>query len=265
MTLFYTSDEARNFKKSLMAVHFHSNFGWVNSHNGFRRGSMHLLIAGTGAGKSTITRSIIRDLIFHKDNDCIVGVWLSEETIEEYKTLFSLGVSSNDKLLNTNAISEMDNSEINELYFFEWLGMIQPDILILDNITTSKFYVDKKPDEQARFATKLKEALKKNNCAGVIIAHADSQQTAQRGGLLDINNIRGSKTICNLTEFAYILQTFSTPLARFTALRIVKSRSQKLVHDLYYLKYEPSSMSYVSDTASEFKEFKEAFNARNKF
>ena len=225
---------------------------------------MHLLIAGTGAGKSTITRSVIKDLVFHKQNDCTVAIWLSEESVHEYKALFSLGVESSERLLNTHAKSEMDDSEIREMYFFEWLHFTKPDVLILDNITTSKFYVDKKPEEQARFATKLKENLKQLHCAGIIIAHADSQQTHQRGGLLDVNNIRGSKTICNLTEFAYVIQTFTTPQSRFTTLRIAKSRSQKIIHDLYFLQYEASTMSYVADKAAEFDKFKEAFNARNK-
>jgi KaiC/GvpD/RAD55 family RecA-like ATPase len=264
MTLYYTPEEAKAFKDSLSEVHFHSKFGWPNAHNGFRRGNMHLLIAGTGAGKSTLTRAIVSDLVLHKDNDCTVAVWLSEETVDEYKALFSLGKLSNEKLLNTQAISELEIIELGELVFFEWLHFVRPDILIYDNITTSLFYVDKTPLEQAKFATKLKKILKELNCAGIIIAHGDSRQTDQRGGLLDINNIRGSKTICNLAEFAYVFQTFSSANSKCTSLRIVKSRSQKIIHDLYLLKFDHASMSYVSDVAIQFSEFKEAYDARNK-
>lgn len=264
MTLHFTPEEQLVYEKSIKEKHFSSRFGFVNSTNGFRRGCMHLLIAGTGGGKSTLTRSLIRDVIFNKENNCTVGLWLSEETVLEYKTLFSLNAVSHEKLLNTIAHSEQDDKNCSELKFFEWLNFHGFDFLIFDNITTSQFYMDKRPDAQARFASKLKEALKVNNTAGIIVAHADSQQSNQKGGLLDINNIRGSKSICNLAEFAYIVQTFSTPLARVTTVRIAKSRSQEVIHDLYFLNYDKITKSYLTDTPIEFKKFKEVFDARNK-
>lgn len=264
MTLFFTNDEQAKLEASLKEVHFHSQFGFVNSTNGFRRGNMHLFIAGTGAGKSTLTRSLIRDLLFHKKNDPIICLWLSEETVEEYKTMFALGVPSHERLLNTNAYSEIDKPQTSEMHFFEWVEMINPDVLVYDNITTSKFYEGKRPDDQAKFATKIKTLLKKINCAGIIIAHADSQQSQQRGGMLDLNHIRGSKTICNLTEFAYLSQSFDTPKAKYSTVRIAKSRSQQIVHSMYFLNFDKSTNSYISDSAIQFDKFKEAFNERNR-
>ena len=264
MTLSFTEKEQLDFENSLNEIHFHSKFGFFNSTKCPRRGSMHLVVAGTGAGKSTAVRSILRDLLFNPGNNPIVCVWLSEETIEEYRRMFSMGVPSHERLLNTNAYSEQDNLQVSEMHFFEWVEMIRPDIFIFDNITTSKFYEGKRPEQQAQFATKLKHLIKKINCAGIIIAHSDSQQTNQRGGLLDINNIRGSKTICNLTEFAYLLQTFDTPKEKYTTIRIAKSRTQDIVHPIYVLQYEPRTRSYVSDSAIQFEKFKEAFNERYK-
>lgn len=264
MTLSFTPEEQKDFEKSLNEIHFKSKFGFLNTNRCPRRGAMHLLVAGTGAGKSTIVRSILRDLLFHPENDPIIAVWLSEETVAEYKAMFSMGVPSHDRLLNTNAYSEQDNMQISELHFFEWIKMISPDILIMDNITTSKFYEGKRPGQQSEFSVKLKNVIKEVNCAGFIIAHADSQQTAQRGGLLDINNIRGSKGICNLTEFAYLLQTFDTKSTRYSTIRIAKSRTQEVIHPIYLLQYEPRTKSYISDSPIEFEKFKEAFNERNK-
>jgi hypothetical protein len=264
MTLHFTETEQQQYEASLKEIHFHSALGFVNSTNGFRRGNMHLFIAGTGAGKSTLTRTIIRDLLFNKSNSVRVCVWLTEETITEYKTIFSLGVVSHDVLLNTNAYSQQDNQDVTEFYFYEWLRSHTPDVVIMDNITTSKFYEGKRPDEQARFASKLKNILKELNCAGIIVAHADSQQTNQKGGLLDINNIRGSKTICNLAEFAYLIQVFKTPKAIYSTLRIAKSRSQEIVHDTYILNYESTTKSFINDTAIPFDRFKDVYNQRNK-
>lgn len=264
MTLYFTNDEQKEMEASLKKIHFHSKLGFPNSTNGFRRGNMHLFIAGTGGGKSTLTRSLIKDVLFNPLNNPTVCLWLSEESVQEYKTLFAQGAPCHDRLLNTEVYSEQDNPEVSELLFFEWLDMMKPDIFIYDNITTSRFYSDKKPDQQSAFALKLKNAIKRLNCAALIIAHADSQQTSQRGGLLDINNIRGSKTLVNLTEFAYLVQTFKTPKHTHSTLRIVKSRSQNVVHDTYLLNFDPRTMSYISDTAIPFEKLKEVYNERNR-
>lgn len=264
MTLYFTKEEQDSFSAALKEVHFKSKLGFINSTNGFRRGNMHLFIAGSGQGKSTLVRTILRDLVFDKENNPIICVWLSEETIQEYRSMFSAGVPSDEKLLCTNAQSEQDKQDINEMYFFEWIDMLRPDVLIYDNITTSKFYEGHTPKDQARFASKLKHALKKNNCVGVIMAHADSQQSNQKGGLLDMNNIRGAKTIVNLTEFAYMFQTFKADKRVHSILRIAKSRSQEIVHDTYLLNYNPLTKSYPTDTAIPFSQFKEAYEKRNK-
>lgn len=264
MTLHFTKEEQEAFEASLREKHFASKLGFVNSTNGFRRGNMHLFIAGTGGGKSTLVRTLIRDLLFNPENNPAISIWLSEESIEEYKALFAAGVPSHDRLLNTNAFSEQDNQQISEMMFFEWIDMHTPDVLIFDNITTSKFYEGKRPDDQARFSAKLKNAIKKANCAGIVIAHADSQQTNQRGGMLDLNNIRGAKTIVNLTEFAYLVQTFRTENALYSTLRIAKSRSQEIIHDCYLLNYDKSTRSYITDAAVPFKKLKEVYDLRNK-
>jgi hypothetical protein len=203
-------------------------------------------------------------LLFNPKNNPSIAIWLSEETITEYRRMFSQGVPSTDRLLSTNAYSEQDNPDATEMHFFEWAEMLKPDILIYDNITTSKFYEGKRPSDQAKFAAKLKHLFKQINCAGIVIAHADAQQTQQKGGLLDVNNIRGAKTIVNLAEFIFILQTFRTPKNIFSTLRIAKSRSQDIVHDTYLLNYDPRTKSYTSDNAIPFEKFKEVFNERNR-
>ena len=264
MTLFFTEQEQSEFEASLKEIHFRSKLGFLNSTNGLRRGNMHLFIAGSGAGKSTLTRTLIRDLIFHPENNPTIGIWLSEETVREYQAMFSLGAPSHERLLNTIAFSEQDSAIASEMMFFEWLDMHSPDVLIYDNITTSKFYEGKRPEHQANFSSKLKGALKKANCAGIIIAHSDSQQTNQRGGLLDMNNIRGAKTIVNLTEFAYLFQTFKTDKSIHSVLRIAKSRSQNIIHDTYIMNYDQRLMSYVSDAPIPFSKLKEIYDQRNK-
>lgn len=264
MTLFFTNDEQTNYDKGLKQVHFASKFGFLNAHNGFRRGCMHLALGTTGGGKSTLTRSMLRDLIFNPENKIHVGIWLSEETIDDYKAQLAQGMPSHDKLLNTEALSELDSPGMTELGFFEWLEFNKPDVVIFDNITTSKFYMDKRPDAQAAFSTKLKSITKRLNIAMVVIAHTDSNVSDSQKGIININQIRGAKTICNLVEFAYILQRFEVGTGYFPTLRIVKSRSQTLIHNLYLLKYDPRLRSYTEDSPLDFKKFKEVYGQRNK-
>ena len=265
MTLHYTKEEQDEYEKTLKEVHFQSLFGFLNAHNGFRRGCMHLAIGTTGGGKSTLTRSIIRDVICNNGDNVLLGLWLSEETISDYKQQLSIGLPVMDRLLKTDAQSELEFTDgFTEMRFFEWLEFTKPDIVIFDNITTSKFYMDKRPDAQAAFATKLKNITKKLNFALVLIAHTDSSASDSQKGILNINHIRGAKTICNLVEFAYILQRFEIGQGFFPTLRVVKSRSQELLHSLYLLKYENKLRSYVSDSPLEFKKFKEAYGQRNR-
>jgi hypothetical protein len=264
MTLYFTNDEQKEFEESLKEVHFHSKFGFANSTRGFRKGNLHLFIAGTGGGKSTIVRSLVRDILFHPENNPIIGFWFSEESVKEYIMLLSQGLPSSERLLRTEAFSEQDNPQVKEKDFFEWLNVVKPHVLIFDNITTSKFYEGKGYEAQAAFAAKLKTAIKAINCACLVVAHSDSQQTSQKGGMLDINNIRGAKTICNLCEFAYLVQGIATEKDKYTVIRVAKSRSQNIVHDTYLLQYNPHTFSYMTDTAIPFKRFKELYDQRNR-
>jgi ABC-type iron transport system FetAB ATPase subunit len=264
MTLYFTNEEQEQYEASLREVHFHSKLGFLNAHNGLRRGSLHMVIGTTGGGKSTLTRTLLRDIIFNKDNKCQVGLWLSEETLDDYKKQLAYGVPSHERLLSTEAISELESTNVSKFSFIEWLEMTKPDICIFDNITTSKLYMDKRPAEQAELATQIKNITKKLNIAMVLIAHTDANVTDSQRGLINLNQIRGSKSICNLVEFAYILQRFEIGQAYFPTVRVVKSRSQELLHSLYHLKYDPRLRAFSGDSALDFEQFKEAYGKRNR-
>lgn len=263
MTLHFTDQEREELEKKQNEVHFPSTLGFLNAHNGLRRGSMHLILGTTGGGKSTLIRTILRDLVFCKESEFHVSLWLSEEEVEAYRTQVAYGLPSHDRLLNTSAFSELSD-DVSEKMFFEWIEFNAPDVLIMDNITTSKFYNDKPVAEQGKFATKLKKMTLKMNMATVVVAHTDARATDSMGRMINLNDIRGSKTIGNLAEFAYILQRFEVGSGFFPSIRVVKHRSQDLVHSLYSLQYNNKLRSFSGDCALEFKKFKEIFNGRNK-
>ena len=264
-TLHFTAEEQADFEKESKEVQFRSSLGFLNAHNGLRRGSFHLVLGTTGGGKSTLVRTLLRDFLFKKENDGLsVALWLSEETVRSYKQQLAKSMPSHDILLNAHAQSEQEIINVKELSLFEWLNTLQPDVLIFDNITTSELYEAKKPDEQIRFAKKLKAFTQKTNCATILIAHTSAEITDSVERLLTVNDIRGSKAISNLTEFAYILQRFEVGETFFPTIRIVKHRSQDLVHNLYLLNYDKRIRAFRDDTAIQFDKFKEVFSARNK-
>lgn len=265
MTLHFSEQEQADYEKELGEVHFHTSMGFLNAHNGLRRGSMHLILGTTGGGKSTLIRTLIRDFLFKKENQGLtLALWLSEEEVKDYRAQVAFGVPSHDVLLNANAFSELDGDRITEMRFIEWCHFYKPDVLIIDNVTTSAFYMDKKATEQAVWAKKLKKLAKELNCAMIIVAHTDADVHDGIERLININDIRGSKSICNLVEFAYILQRFELGTTFFPTIRTVKHRSQELVHGLYQLHYDKKIRAFKGDSAIQFEKFKEIFNERNK-
>lgn len=264
MTLHFTKEEQAELDRTQKEIYFKSKLGFLNAHNGFRRGAIHLILGTTGGGKSTLVRTLLMDLLFEPEIQHHVSIWLSEEDVKDYKAQLAQGLPSHDRLLNSHAKSELDYQFKNEMELFEWLEMIKPDVFIFDNVTTSCFYNDRQVKEQGEFVTKLKNITKKLNMATVLIAHTDAKVTDSMGRLININDVRGSKTIANISEFAYILQRFEINESFFPTIRIVKHRSQELVHNLYYLDYDKRLRLFKGDKHLEFNKFKEAFNARNK-
>jgi ABC-type iron transport system FetAB ATPase subunit len=264
VTLYFTNDDQQQYEDKLKQVHAHSRLGFLNAHNGLRRASLHLVLGTTGGGKSTLVRTLLRDIIFNPQNELSVGIWLSEETVDDYKRQVAYGMPSHDKLLTTNAYSELDSKIVSEMTFFEWLEFYRPDVLIFDNITTSALYNDKTAKEQGSFSKKLKEATTRLNIATIIIAHTDAKATDSMGRLINLNDIRGSKNLANLVEFAYILQRFEVNDGFYPTIRVVKHRSQELVHGLYFLQYDKRIRSFSGDLAIDFKKFKEMYTQRNR-
>lgn len=262
--LHFTKEEQIELVRKNNETHFSSKFGFLNSHNGLRRGCLHLMLGTTGGGKSTVVRSILRDFIFNKDNETrSASIWLSEETVNNFKTEMSKSVPSHDALYRVTVSSELEKHEKG----FSFSGLqrtLVPDLIIFDNITTSKFYASKKPSEQITFATKLKELAIELNCAVILIAHTGAMVSDNMNRLIDPNDIRGTKDVVNLAEVLYILQRFHIGDIYFPTIRIEKARGQEVVSKFYRLNYEKTLFSYISDEPISFEKFKEAYGKRNR-
>lgn len=264
-TLHFTEEEQKQYEESNKEIHFHSTLGFLNAHNGLRRKCLHMILGTTGGGKSTLVRTLIRDIIFNPKNDPSVGIWLSEENTADYKAQIAFGMPSHDRLMKAQIISELEIKDKNKkLTFREWVAFYQPDVLIFDNVTTSSMYNDKASGEQSEFITLLKELALEFNMAVVIVAHTDAKATDSMGRLINLNDVRGSKNLPNLCEFAYILQRFEIGNMYFPTIRVEKHRGQELVHKLYQLHFDNRLRSFRGDTAIDFKKFKEMYGQRNR-
>lgn len=244
-----------------------SQYNFIKAHNGYRKGKMHLAIGPSSGGKSTLTRSLLLDFLLNLEPHEKVHLHLSEETHEEFLIeIGSTGISF-DKIKQIKVTSEQDHNFKSVQDLFVALDDSLRDVsvagLFFDNITTSFAYMDRKADAQALVSKKLKELSKKNNIPLILIAHTSGDSTMANSRLIEMNDIRGGKSIVNLAEFMYILQPFFVEDERFNIVRIVKHRGVSLKDPYYKLIYAEKPRMFVCDQAIKFSELKELFKKRN--
>lgn len=243
-------------------LHFRSNFCFLNHHNGLRKGNVHVLMGTSGCGKSTFIRSIMNDFLSENLDNAIF--WLSEESSKDLiVSMFKQG-GEKENLKNLTVYSELENREDTLEDVFEKVKFLAPSFLVIDNITTSKFYMDMRPNEQSNIITKLKNFADENNIALVLVAHTKKDIHDNFSRIITEGDIRGSGSPVMMSEFFYIMQKFETNGVFFPTLRIVKHRGQEVSEKLYSLLYDSSKSSYVKDIQIDFNRFKEVFNQRDK-
>lgn len=251
---------------------FASKLKFIQQHNGFRPGKLHLLIGQSGGGKSTMARTLLLDAAASLKKNKKILVWLSEETVKEFLTELAFsGVMDHASVLveRMDLYSEKDERNLNKsrLQIMEDMRDLYSqdcyDIFFYDNITTSKIYASLRPTEQDQTADWIKGIASKTNTATILMAHTGSSYSGSNG-LIDHNHIRGSKHIVNLSEYIYILQSITIGSSRYTVLRVDKSRSHEAPEAFFSLGYDRVQKLYTRANSVNFVRFKELFTARNK-
>lgn len=256
-----TPQELNDYKKIINQIFIGSSFEFINQINGLRPGCLHLLLAPTHAGKSTIVFSILRSL-FIKNEKIQAQLFLSEEKPIDAKLKFNSMFTNAPKETNIEIMSELDE-KTDQLRLFEYLGIVQPDVFIYDNLTTSRFYNDLGAKEQFTFVNKLKKICQENNIALVCIAHTGGQSDFN-SKLLDENDIRGSKSITNLAEHLWIMQPMEIGNTKRVFLRVLKHRGYNIKNRLFALNYNLEKQMISYDEPVDFDEFKRIFALRNR-
>jgi hypothetical protein len=263
---FFTETEQKQYKEKADAFDLKSKLTFLQEQRGVRKGKLHTFISPTGVGKSTFVRTLIRDIIFNNKNSRVL-LWLTEETVEEFRKELSKGIPSHMRLMDVDVVSEQDNLNVTPVDFAKEVADIcewdKPDVLIIDNITTSSLYRDSKLKNQSDVATWLK-GLTKYGCAVFVIAHTGAEVNENFNKLIDENHIRGAKSITLISEFFYIMQPFYINNSLFQFLRIKKARGAEVEERLFKLNYNKHLAAFENDTKVSFDDFLQLYKLRNR-
>ena len=267
--------EARLTKEEVEVLHeqadrtfFRTHFKFLKSHKGFRPKNIHMVLGTSHGGKSTLIRSLLTDICTGAVKQNVL-LWLSEETELEFLSEFYRSGINPDNVKNLHVLSELDlmeryNTPKNLLRYIEmYCGENDIGLLFFDNITTSMIYMGRSPSDQAKISIDLKKMCQLLALPFIIIAHTGAAVTDSSNRLIEMNDIRGGKSIVNLAQFFYVLQTFHCDSEIYTTIRITKHRGQEVDHRFYKLIYSRKERLYARDELVQFKEFKEIYKKRN--
>lgn len=268
---YMTTFEIEEAQREASSILYDTKFNFLRQHNGFRNSNIHLILGTSGGGKSTTVRTLLIDILPKVPRGKKLLLWLSEETAEEFfveinkSGLIEHGRPLLDKLDIFSEQEHIDDSAQQlEFKMSEFVKSGQYGFLIFDNLTTSEMYMGRKPNEQGAFSKRLKAKIQETRIPLLIVAHTKAEVTDNMHRLIESNDIRDSKSIVNLAQFIYVLQTFYINEKRINTLRIVKNRGQLVEQSMFVLKFEPKTFLFGTDRAIDFNEFKSIFKERNK-
>jgi len=247
--------------------HFRSGFQFLGCHKGFRPSSVHVVMGVSHGGKSTLIRTILLDLLLH-NKDKQIGVWLSEETIMDFKTEMS-HTKSLDNMNHLHLFSEMDvptfkdvKSLMNQINNF--IEECKLDILFFDNVTTSFCYADRKVEQQSLVAQKFKNIASKYQVPVVLISHTRKGVSDNYDKQIDMSDIFGSSKLPRIANFFYIMQSYFTDEGRVNIINIAKHRGYPLNNKYFELVYYPKGRVFSIDRKIDFNRMKEIYKSRQR-
>lgn len=249
-------------------MHIKTGIKWIAQHNGWRPGKMHVIMGASHAGKSTLVRSILYDY-FSNNSEGFCGMWLSEESLDDLKEgLIDLKMPQRVEVcLDVETEYDMKDRKEATQKLISFMDRHKPNLFIIDNITTSITYEGVQFSQATEILHQLKKAAHRNNTALIVIAHSRADIGEYSGRIIEPNDVRGSKTIVNLSQFFYVLQNFKINGSVYPTLRVVKHRGYDYTHvkhTFWNLEYDPQTKTSIQSWFINWATFKEKYKESDK-
>lgn len=255
-------DAAEDSKKR----HFFSSFNHLDAHFGIRRGCYSLYMGTTGCGKSSLVKTV--GIQASSTPHTKVLFWLSEEK----KAKYAKGMDTYCEMMGLplENIAFFEESSIDKglvrthqeflSYFGEVVCMANADIVIIDNISTSRFYGSQTSlKEQGQTVEFFKKTSQEMDIAIVAVIHTSSDVSDNMGRMFTTEDVRGLKSIALEASYFYAIQRFTRNGEIYNFLRTLKFREHANAAGTYHLKYDLKTSLYVSDEKVDFEMVKRIF------
>lgn len=248
----------------------YTSFSFLNDHLSLRKGKRHLLIGTTGTGKTTLTRSVI----FQLAKGARILWYSTEETLDDMiymmtKASFDSEHRNKIHFRHETQASKWCDETGQDLgkYFSHEIAKTKCDVIVFDNLTTSKFY-NKTPESDVKFFNSISESVKNLNIPIIIIAHTANGVKDMQAELFSGSDVRGNKIVSNSSEYIYAYQLITYIVNgqenKQGIIRTIKSRIGGASNSIYTLNYNAKENSYTSDQKVSFETFKNFYDKRVK-
>ena len=253
-------------QEELNKVYFHSTFNFLMEHKGFRPNCLHGLLGTSGSGKSTLLKKIVAET----SKDHRVLLWLSEESAELYFSKWSeyYPDAKRENIQVFEEATELRPEQTKDAKtalqtVFDIVETAQPEIIFIDNLTTSELYSESMGLKgQSLFIKGLKKLCMKYGNTILFLIHTDKNTHDNGNKIIEGENVRGLNRSFMDSDYFYILQRFENENNITAFVRLRKRRNHDQVNTNYFLlKYIRGV--YVSDLQSNFGSFNSAYLERN--
>jgi len=262
-TGYLTKTELAQAKSDHEKTHFKSSLNCFRDHNGFRPGEIHAFVAPKGGGKSTLSRTILADLLYSEKRTLL---YLSEEQRSAYMRELNTNfrqIYGNDEarieeiLSRLVVVSELDSKiETAEAWLKNIKFIIEEeciDLFVFDNFTTS-FLGELFVSQQSKILRDLKKLVTKQEIPVLIFLHTSKGKGA---GLFSGDDVRGSATAVNLGSYNYILFYFRHIQEAY--LWIEKARYHRKANgQIYKLDFDSRAGIFMDSSVTNLTELKNA-------
>lgn len=250
-----------------------SGLSFMDDHFGPRPGCIHTLLGSTGKGKSTLVQSLILKWAI-KDK---VLLYLSEESTDRVELKF-FEKSENASYLSSKLHVTHERDILKNINYNDYKSLLicieekikssEAKILVFDNLTTSQFYENRLQNANGLLAG-LRDLADKYHIPVFLICHTKKGINETTKGMMLPDDVRGSSGLANTSDYFYtfyrlrITNEFgSTKESCF--IYVNKCRDHETQDSIYRLEYNVYKKCYISDTAVNFKVFKDSIKERDR-